>query len=117
LTKKSKQFAEELLNGLRKDGRSVVECCLQWGITDTEYEELLQNDKKLQHAHQIGEMQAASWWHFTYRELAAKGNASVLQMGMKNVEKVGWQDRPDGKKEAPEPIKAITITVLPPREE
>jgi hypothetical protein len=36
---------------------------------------------------------------------------------MKNIDRVGWQDRPDSKAEAVEPVKAIEITILPPRNE
>lgn len=115
--KYQKKYAQDLIEGMRSDGKSVVECCLIWGITDKEYEEFLDEKKDLQHAHQIGEMHCASWWHFNYRELAKKGNASALQLGMKNIEKVGWQDRPDNKVEVVEPIRAIEITILPPRVE
>ncbi len=117
MAKYLKKYTKELLDGMRSDGKSIVECCLIWGITDKEYSEWLDEHDDLEYAHQIGEMHCAQWWHQTYRGLAAKGNASVLQMGMKNIEKVGWQDRPETKKEEVEPIRAISITVLKPRDE
>lgn len=115
MAKYLKKYAEELRKGMRKDGRSIVECCLIWGITDREYMDMLDAHPELQHAHQIGEMDCAAWWHMNYRKLAENGNASALSFGMKNIDKVGWQDRPEVKEQEQEPVKAIKITILPGR--
>jgi hypothetical protein len=117
MAKYLKKYAQELLDGMRKDGKSIVECCLIWGITDKEYNDFVVVHKDLQYAHEIGEMDCAAWWHINYRKLAENGNASALSFGMKNIDRVGWQDRPDSKAEAVEPVKAIEITILPPRNE
>lgn len=108
-------FIADLLAGMRNDGKSLIECCLIWGITDTEYGKLLDNNPELMRAHEVGEMHCAAWWHQSYRDLALKGNASALAFGMKNITKVGWADKPDLKDEEVEPVRAINITVLPPR--
>ncbi len=108
-------FTKDLLSGMRQDGLSVVECCLIWGVTDSEYNKLLESSPTLQRAHEIGEMHCAAWWHSNYRELARKGNASAMAFGMKNIAKVGWMDKPDIKEDEKEPVRAITISVLPPR--
>lgn len=115
MAKYLKKYAAELIDGMRLDGKSVVECCLLWGITEKEYNEWLETYPELQKAHEIGEMQCASWWHQNYRELATKGNASALTFGMKNIPKVGWQDKPADKEEEKEPVRVININVLPPR--
>lgn len=115
MSKYLKKYTEELLGGIRNDGKSIVECCLIWGITDKEYADMLDAHEDLQYAHQIGEMQCAAWWHLKYRDLAEKGNASALTFGMKNIEKVCWQDKPIDKALEQEPVRAIAINVLPPR--
>lgn len=117
MAKYLKRYSTELLEGLRKDGKSVVECCLVWGITDKDYEEFRNSSKEFEYAHHIGEMDCAAWWHINYRKLAEHGNASALAFGMKNVEKVGWVDKPDTKTEQKEPVTSLTITILPPRNE
>lgn len=115
MSKYLKKYAEELKQGMRKDGKSVVECCLEWGILDTEYYKWLDEHQDLATAHQIGEMDCASWWHIQYRKLAQNGNASALSFGMKNIDKVGWQEKPENKKEVEEPIRELRISILPPR--
>ena len=117
MAKYLKKYAQELLDGMRKDGKSVIECCLEWGITDSQYNEWLEEHVDLAHAHHIGEMDCASWWHKNYRKLAENGNASALSFGMKNIDKVGWQDKPESKKEQEDPIRVLKITILPPRNE
>src|SRR5688572_3967036 len=99
------------------DGKSIIECCIGWGITDKDYYEMLSEKEELQKAHQFGEMHCAAWWHANYRKLAQNGNATALTLGMKNIEKVGWQDRPEPKEKEEEPIRAIEITILPPRKD
>lgn len=115
MAKYLKKYANELKDGMRRDGKSMVECCLIWGITLKEYEEMLDNNEELVRANEIGDMHCASWWHLKYRDLAEKGNASALTFGMKNIPKVSWQDKPADKAEEIEPVRAINITVLPPR--
>lgn len=117
MAKYLKRYSTELLEGLRKDGKSVVECCLVWNITDADYEDFREKHADFEYAHHIGEMDCAAWWHLNYRKLAQNGNASALAFGMKNIEMVGWQDKPDVRKEQEEPVKAITITILAPRNE
>ncbi len=109
------KYASDLISGMRSSGFSIIECCLLWGITDTEYNKLLENNPELIRAHEIGEMHCAAWWHASYRKFASKGNASALAFGMKNIDKVGWQDKPDSAEAAVEPVRSIQITVLPPR--
>ena len=107
---------KSLLDGMRSDGRSLVECCLAWGLTDSEYNGLKEGSKELQRADEIGSMHCAEWWHKCFRDLALKGNASALAFGMKNV--VGWQDKPEIKETKEEqPITAIEISLMQPREE
>jgi hypothetical protein len=110
-------LVKDLLNGIRKDGKSVVECCLIWNLTDVEYQGLLDTSPELQRAHTVGEMHCASWWHQCYRELALKGNASALTFAMKNISKVGWVDKPENKEEKEiEPLREIKITLMEKRE-
>jgi len=109
-------IVKDLLDGVRYDGTSVIECCLKWGITDSEYKAMLESSEELQRAHEIGEMHCAAWWHNNARELAAKGNASVLNFALKNT--IGWQDKPEIKaEEKPEPLRAVEISILPPRKD
>ncbi len=108
-------IVKDLHEGLRADGKSVVECCLMWQITDKEYYTELESSEELQKAHVIGEMHCASWWHQCFRGLAKKGNASALVFGMKNVAKVGWMDKPDIKEVVEEPLQAVSISIMPPR--
>ncbi len=108
----------ELLAGKRLDGGSMVECCLEWQITETEYKALLDSSLELRRAHEIGDMHCASWWHSKSRDLAAKGNASVMTFALKNMPKIGWQDKPDTKEEKEvEPLRAINISIMKPRVE
>ncbi len=109
------KYASDLIGGMRLDGKSIVECCLIWGITEKEFNSFLTSNEELQKAHEIGDMQCAAWWHKNYRNLAENGNASALTFGMKNISKVSWMDKPDIKEESDEPLRAISITILPPR--
>lgn len=116
--KYNKKFAKELLDGLRADGKSEVECCLEWGISLETYNQWVLDVAEFATAATFGKMQAAAWCHKKYREIAAgksPGNAAMMQFAMKNQEYIRWQDKPEAEEVKDEPVGVIQIEVLPQR--
>lgn len=111
------KYAEQLLNGMRLDGKTDVECCLEWGILYTEYKEWVREIPAFAIAHEVGEMQYSSYWHNLAKGLAEKGNATVLVAGMRNLNVKNWVDKRETVEEQEQPITAIEISILPPYEE
>ena len=110
-------YAEQLLNGMRLDGKTDVECCLEWGILYTEYKEWVREIPAFAIAHEVGEMQYSAYWHNLAKGLAEKGNATVLVAGMRNLNVKNWVDKRETVEEQEQPITAIEISILPPYEE
>lgn len=117
-TKYKTKFAKQLLNGLRKDGKSIVECCVLWGISESTYNNWKKDIPAFAHAAEIGQMDCASWWHQKHRAVSSgeqAGNASCLNFGMKNVEGVKWADKSEVHTTHDEQIRTIRIEMLPSR--
>lgn len=106
-------YAEQLKRGMRLDGKTDVECCLEWGILYTEYKEWVRTIPEFTEAHEIGEMQYAAFWHNEAKKLATKGNATVLVAAMRNLTVKNWVDKREVAEEQEQPIAAIEINILP----
>lgn len=117
MTEYSEKYAQDLINGMRIQGKTDIECCLDWGILYTEYKEWVKTIPEFAQAHEIGEMQYATYWHNLAKLLASKGNASVLVAGMRNIGLKNWVDKREVQEEQDQPITAIEISVLPSYEE
>lgn len=113
----SSEYAEQLAEGMRLDGKTDVECCLQWGILYSQYKKWIKEIPEFAQAAELGDMQCAAYWHNEAKNLAKKGNASVLIAGMKNLSVANWVDKKDPDFVEAAPVRAIEITILPPREE
>lgn len=114
------KFATELKKGLRKDGKSEVECCLKWGVTRQSFWNWKKKYPKFAEAAEIGEMDAAAWWHKLNRDVSAgtkKGNAGLIAFALKNIEGIGWADKVEVNNHHDEQINVIRIEVLPTREQ
>lgn len=114
MKKISKEFANNLKLGFRKDGLSIEECCVAWNITLEEYYKFVEQDKEFEYAHQIGERDARAWWHMTHRRVSDAGNATCLNFAMKNINK--WVDKQEVEAKEEEVVRSIKIEVLPPRD-
>lgn len=111
------KYAEQLLNGMRLEGKTDIECCLEWRILYTEYKEWVASVPEFAIAHEVGEMQYTAYWHNLAKNLASKGNAAVLVAGMRNLNIKNWVDKREVLEEQEQPITAIEISILPPYEE
>jgi hypothetical protein len=111
------KYAEALLSGLRFEGKTEIECCLEWGILYSQYKKWIEEIPEFTEAHEFGEMQYAAFWHNMAKNLAQKGNASILVAGMKNLSIKNWVDKKEAKEEQEVPVKALEITILRPRDE
>lgn len=111
------KYAQELLEGMRNDGKTDIECCIEWGVLYSEYQEWVKKIPEFARAHEMGEMHYHSYWHRMAKLIASKGNASVLLAGMKNLNIKNWVDKKEAKEQEETPITAIEISILPPYEE
>src|SRR5579872_2348413 len=113
MTSYSNYYTEQLKNGMRLEGKTDIECCLEWGILYTEYKEWVRLIPEFAEAHEIGEMQYAAFWHNEAKKLATKGNAAVLVAAMRNLTIKNWVDKREVEEQAEQPISAIEINILP----
>lgn len=107
-----------LRDGLRQDGKSIVECCLDFGITDATYYAWIKEHPDFAEAAELGQMQCAAWHHRNHRAISSgekAGNAATANFGMKNVDKVRWVDKTEVAHTHDEQISIIRIEMLPPR--
>lgn len=119
-SKYKKKYSTMLLEGLRSDGKSVIECCLAFGISAKTYYNWIKEHEEFAHAADIGDMQCAEWWHKNQRSVASgdsAGNAAVINFAMKNVDKIKWLDKSEVHTTHDEQIRTIRIEMLPPRSE
>lgn len=119
-SKYEEKYAKELLNGIRyKKGYSIVELCRKWRIARGTYDKWVQTYADFKHAHELGKMDYASWWHETFRAIAKgdiKGNAGAAIFAMTNAEGIGWSNKVDVNNTHEEEVKTINIKVLPKKE-
>lgn len=118
--KYNKTYVRKLKDGLRCDGKSVVEVCQEWGISRTTYYYWVENHPEFKTAHEYGERDCAAWWQVLARKAAAgeiKANAGIICFAMKNVEGVNWADKIETKSTVDEQIRQINISILPPPQE
>lgn len=111
------KFARELLNGMRKDGKSIEECCSIWGVTTTAYNNWRKAHEKFEKAHQIGEQDKTAWWRKLQRDVASgetDGNAGVINLALKN--EAGYVDKQEVHNSHDEKISTIRIEMLPTKE-
>lgn len=82
-----KKYAKQLLNGLRKDGKSIEEVCAIWGVSVDAYRDWRKAHKEFEEAHKQGDRDKRAWWFSLQRKVAsgeATGNASVINFALKN---------------------------------
>ena len=112
------KYARELLNGLRSDGKSIDECCANWGVTITAYNGWRKTHPKFEIAHQQGELDKTSWWRKLQRQVATgevNGNPGVINLALKN--EAGYVDKQEIHNSYDEKIETIKIELLPNRQE
>ena len=111
-------FAKQLQDGLRRDGKSIEECCIAWGVATSCYYDWKKKYPKFEDAAEIGERDASAFWARKYRAVATgdeKGNAGLLVFAAKNV--MGWADKAEVTNNNNEELRTITINMLPKRPE
>jgi len=111
------KFAEDLRNGLRKDGLWIKEVCALWGISLKSYYEYIDAHPTFAVAHEQGELDFTCFWATKYRLTAtgaAPGNAQMLMLACKNF--LDMADKHEGTNTHEERITTIKIEMLPPRE-
>lgn len=113
-SKYKKKYAKQLIEGLRKDGKSIEECCLLWGVSDKTYQNWRKKYPEFEEAHQIGEMDKKAWWRQLQRKVAcgeSAGNAAIINFALKN--EADYVDRQETHHTHDEQIQTIKIEVLP----
>lgn len=81
------KYAKQLLNGLRKDGKSIEEVCSIWGVSTDAYADWRKKYPKFEEAHRQGDRDKRAWWFQLQRKVASgesPGNASVINFALKN---------------------------------
>lgn len=114
------RFAKQLLEGLRKDGKSIAECCRLWGVSKDAYYDWLKVHPKFAYAASMAEMDSAAWWHQLNRDVAdgsKRGNAGLIQFALKNIEGINWSDKVEVNNTHEEQIHTIQIEVLPSKQQ
>lgn len=114
------KYAKQLASGIRyKNGLSIVELCRKWRISRATYDNWLNTYSDFKHAHELGKMDYASWWHETFRGIATgeiKGNAGAAIFAMTNAEGINWSNKVDVHNSGEEQVQTINIKVLPKKE-
>lgn len=110
MSKYKNKYALQLKRGLRKDGKSIEECCSLWGITTKTYYNWIKTIPKFAEAAEIGEQDKTSWWRIQQRLAATgeiKGNAGVINLALKN--EAGYVDKQEIEHKHEEQITTIRI--------
>lgn len=119
-SKYEEKYAKQLASGIRyKKGLSIVELCRKWRISRTTYDNWVDTYEDFKHAHELGKMDYASWWHETFRGIATgeiKGNAGAAIFAMTNAEGINWSNKVDVNNTNEEKVQTINIKVLPKKE-
>ena len=116
-SKYDEKYAKQLASGIRyTKGWSIVELCRKWRISRTTYNEWVETYADFKHAHELGKMDYASWWHETFRGIATgeiKGNAGAAIFAMTNDEGINWSNKVYVNNTNDEQVQTININVLP----
>lgn len=111
------KYAKQLASGIRyKKGLSIVELCRMWRISRSAYDNWVNTYADFKHAHELGKVDYAAWWHETFRGIATgeiKGNAGAAIFALTNVDNINWSNKVDVNNTSEEPVQTINIKVLP----
>lgn len=118
-SKYKKKFVKELLNGIRNDCyMSIENLCQRWNITDTSYYNWLEKYPEFKEAARQAEMDYAAATHRFIMDVGhgkIKGHGGVVALTAKNI--LGWKDKTETTIEKKESVSAITINVLPSKDD
>lgn len=118
--KYDEKYAKQLASGIRyTKGLSIVELCRKWRISRTTYENWINTYEDFKHAHELGKMDYASYWHENFKGIALgeiKGNAGAAIFAMTNAEGINWSNKVDVHNTNEEQVQTINIKVLPRKE-
>ncbi len=109
-SKYRKKYTKQLLNGLRKDGLSIEECCQEWGICVSTYKDWTKTHPEFAEAAKIGERDKTAWWLRMHRDVSTgvrTGNAACINFALKN--EAGWVDKQEIHTSHDEQITTIRI--------
>jgi hypothetical protein len=113
-----RKYAKDLLNGIRKDGKSIEEVCAVWGVSDDAYHNWRKIHPEFEEAHKVGDSHKRAWWYQIQRKVASgeqTGNAAVINFALKN--EAGYVDKQEVHTTHEEQIRTIKIEMLPSRED
>ena len=106
-------YAKQLRNGLRKDGKSIAECCSDWGIARSLWYKWIENIPEFAEAVEISEIHMEAHFTRSYRDVMegrTSGNAGMYVNAAKYI--LGWDGKPEKEKEDLPDVKTITIQVI-----
>jgi len=108
------RFAKQLAGGMRLTGKTIVQCCLAWGVTRQCYYDWIKEYPKFAEAAELGEMHFQSWAWDKYKEgLSGETpvNAGLMTLLAKNS--LGMVDKVEHDHQHTEKITTIQIEILP----
>lgn len=119
-SKYDEKYAKQLASGIRyKKGLNKVDLCRMWRISSATYDNWVNTYEDFKHAHELGKMDYASYWHENFKGIALgeiKGNAGAAIFAMTNAEGINWSNKVDVNNTHEEQVQTINIKVLPRKE-
>ncbi len=110
--KYNRKFIRQLERGLRKDGKSIVEICQLWGISENTYYEWIREHGEFAYAHEIGKRDEKAYWQKLCRRAAEgeiKANGTILKVAASVM--LGWQEKVT-MEHTTQPIQTIKIELI-----
>ncbi len=112
-TKYKSKFAKQLREGLRLDGRTIAECCVEWGITRSVWYQWIDKIPEFAEAVEMSELHSEAYLAKIYRNVMEgkeSGNAGMLINAAKYV--LGWDGKPEVAKEEVQDIRVLNIQIM-----
>lgn len=108
------RFAKELLDGMRKDGMSIEECCVHWGISRALWYVWVKKYDKFAQAAEFAETQYRAWFQGAYRAGMTgqvRMNAGMMKFAAANI--LEWRDKAETSVVHQDQVHTLNINVLP----
>lgn len=112
------KYAKQLKNGMRANGKSIEECCVEWGVSRNLWYKWEKAHPKFREAVEMAETQYNAWFMTKYRQGMTgdvKMNAGMMVFAAKNV--LGWAEKAETHVIHEEQVHRVQIERLPSYEE
>lgn len=108
------KYAKELLNGLRRDGLSIEECCVKWGISRGLWYVWCKRYQKFAEAAEFAETEYRAWFQGAYRAGMTgqvRMNAGMMKFAAANI--LEWREKAETQVVQQDQISTLNINILP----